>query len=204
MVDRSILDQLSQADPKLGRIIAANEPFHVEPANNLFQAIATSIMAQQLAWSAVSTIIKRFEKLYPGREFPTPEDVLDTPFDELRSVGLSRAKVTYIKDLATKILDGTVDQAKLPLMSDEAVIRHLRSVKGIGRWTAEMVLIFDLGRLDVLPVGDLGVRKGFQRVYELTTLPAPRTMERIAKKWKPYRSIGTWYMWKAVDSKPPI
>ena len=199
MIDKKVLATLSKADSKLGQLIAANGPPKFEPVADLFRAIAESIIAQQLAWAAASTIIRRFKELYPGKDFPTPQDVVNTPFDRLRGVGLSRAKATYIQDLAAKIIEGTVDLAKLPAMSDDEVITHLIAVKGIGRWTAEMVLIFDLGRLDVLPVDDLGVRKGFQKVYGLKELPKPEKMMKIAEKWRPYRSVGTWYMWKAVD-----
>jgi DNA-3-methyladenine glycosylase II len=204
VVEKAILERLSSADPKLGRLIAEHGSFAINPTGNLFQAIAESIMAQQLAWAAASTIIKRFKELYPGKDFPSPQDVVKTPFDKLRSVGLSRAKATYIQDLASKILDGSVDPLRLADMSDQEVINHLTAVKGIGRWTAEMVLLFDLGRLDVLPVDDLGVRKGFQRIYGLKGLPKPEQMIKIAEKWRPYRSVGTWYMWKAMDTKPPI
>lgn len=195
---------LGKADQKLGQLIRQYGPPKIEQDDQLFRSIAESIMAQQLAWAAASTIIRRFKELYAGKEFPRPEDVVKTPFEQLRSVGLSRAKATYIQDLAAKILDGTVDPKKLPNLSDEEVITHLVAVKGIGRWTAEMILIFLLGRLDVLPVDDLGVRKGFQKVYGLRKLPTPETMRRIATKWKPYRTFGTWYMWKAVDTKPPL
>lgn len=200
----AILRELSRRDKKLARVIAANPPFKTEPVADLFRAIAESIMAQQLAWAAASTIIKRFKALYPGKEFPSPRDVVATPFEKLRGMGLSRAKAAYLQDLAAKILDGTVAPEKLHKMSDEEVITHLVAVKGIGRWTAEMVLIFDLGRPDILPVDDLGVRKGFQKVYGFKELPKPPEMEKIGEKWRPYRSVGTWYMWKAVDAKPPI
>lgn len=204
MVDKKILARLAKADLKLGQLIAVNGPPTIEQDSHLFRSIAESIMAQQLAWAAASTIIKRFKALYPGKDFPKPQDVVDTPLETLRSVGLSRAKASYIQDLAAKIRDRTIDLTKLATMTDEKVIEHLTTVRGIGRWTAEMILIFSLGRLDVLPVDDLGVRKGFQKIYGMKELPNPEQMVKIAAKWRPYRSVGTWYMWKAVDGQPKI
>jgi len=203
-IDRSILAKLSEADSRLGQLIASYGPPKIEQDDHLFRSIAESIMAQQLAWAAASTIIRRFKELYPGEEFPEPKDVLATPFEKLRAVGLSKQKASYIVDLATKVADGTINLEKLPSMVDEEVIEHLVQVKGVGRWTAEMILIFSLGRLDVLPVDDYGVQKGFQKVYGLRKLPSPERMKRIAAKWKPYRTIGSWYMWKAVDTAPPV
>jgi 3-methyladenine DNA glycosylase/8-oxoguanine DNA glycosylase len=203
MGEAATIDQalrlLARRDPALGRLIRRYGPFRVQASADLFCGIAESIVAQQLSWAAAKTIISRLRTLYPGRVFPSPEDVVATPPEALRSVGLSRAKAASLLDLAGKILDGTVDLGRLPTMSDEEVISHLVRVRGIGRWTAEMVLIFDLGRLDVLPVDDLGVKKGFQKVYGLPKLPTAAQMIEKADQWRPFRSIGTWYMWKAVD-----
>jgi len=142
MVDKKVLVKLKIADPHLGQLIATHGPPAIEQDTHLFRAIAESIMAQQLAWAAASTIIKRFKALYPGKKFPRPDNVVATPLEKLRSVGLSRQKASYILDLSSKVSDGTLDLETLPSMGDEQVIEHLVQVKGIGRWTAEMILIF--------------------------------------------------------------
>jgi DNA-3-methyladenine glycosylase II len=129
----------------------------------------------------------------------TPEALLRTTDDTLRGIGFSRQKIAYLKDLATKVQDGTLQLAMLPMHSDAEVLHQLMGVKGIGRWTAEMFLIFALGRLDVFPVDDLGIRKAIQRAYGYKRLPAPVTMHRHARKWVPYRTIATWYLWRSLD-----
>jgi DNA-3-methyladenine glycosylase II len=140
----------------------------------------------------------RFLGLYEPAPL-TPEALLRTTDDTLRGIGLSRQKITYLKALATKIQDGALHLARLPMHSDAEVILQLIGVKGIGRWTAEMFLIFALGRLDVFPVDDLGIRKAMQRAYGYKQLPAPVTMHRHARKWIPYRTIATWYLWRSLD-----
>ncbi|HSB49750.1 MAG TPA: hypothetical protein VLC72_00265, partial [Nitrosopumilaceae archaeon] len=143
-------------------------------------------------------ILRRFKKLYPT--FPKPIDVLQTKSTKLRSVGLSKMKITYLKDLAKKIEDDEIRIKALSKMTDEEVIAHLTRVKGIGRWTAEMFLIFSLGRQDVFPVGDLGLRKGVQKAFSLQELPNPKEVEEIGMRWKPYRSVATWYLWKSLQN----
>ncbi len=155
-------------------------------------------MYQQLAGSAAQAIQSRFMKIYKGT-FPTPARLLSTPPEELRMSGLSGKKTEYIRDLASRVDSGSIDLSALGSMGDEQIIEKLTEIKGIGRWTAEMFLIFCLGRPDVLPVGDLGLQRAIQRVYRLRTLPVPEKMQKIAGPWRPYRSVATWYLWKSLD-----
>lgn len=155
-------------------------------------------MYQQLAGGAADAIRARFVKLYGGR-FPAPARLLATPDGALRNAGLSGRKIEYMKDLASRVAGGRIDLAALSEMGDEEVVSQLSEVKGIGRWTAEMFLIFHLGRPDVLPVGDLGLRKAMQKTYSLRSLPPPEKMVKIAEPWRPYRSVATWYLWKSLD-----
>ncbi|MEW5839699.1 DNA-3-methyladenine glycosylase 2 family protein [Nitrososphaera sp.] len=155
-------------------------------------------MYQQLAGGAADAIRARFVKLYGGR-LPAPARLLATPDGALRNAGLSGRKIEYMKDLASRVAGGRIDLAALSEMGDEEVVSQLSEVKGIGRWTAEMFLIFHLGRPDVLPVGDLGLRKAMQKTYSLRSLPPPEKMVKIAEPWRPYRSVATWYLWKSLD-----
>ena len=160
--------------------------------------LCRSIVYQQLSGKAAGTIMRRFLGLYDSDTL-TPEALLRTTDDTLRSIGLSRQKIAYLKDLATKVQDGALQLALLSMHSDVEVMHQLMGVKGIGRWTAEMFLIFALGRLDVFPVDDLGIRKAMQRAYGYKRLPAPVTMHRHARKWIPYRTIATWYLWRSLE-----
>jgi DNA-3-methyladenine glycosylase II len=190
---------LQQADPVLGHIIMRCGPCTLQPRSlEPLVMLCRSIIYQQLSGKAASTIMIRFLGLYEPDTL-TPEALLRTTDDTLRGIGLSRQKITYLKALATKIQDGALQLARLPMHSDAEVILQLIGVKGIGRWTAEMFLIFALGRLDVFPVDDLGIRKAMQRAYGYKRLPAPVTMHRHARKWIPYRTIATWYLWRSLD-----
>ena len=190
---------LQQADPVLGHIIVRCGPCTLQPQGlEPLVMLCRSIVYQQLSGKAASTIMMRFLGLYDP-EILTPEALLRTSDDTLRGIGLSRQKIAYLKDLATKVQGGALQLAMLPMHSDAEVIRQLMGVKGIGRWTAEMFLIFALGRLDVFPVDDLGIRKAMQRAYGYKRLPAPVTMHRHARKWIPYRTIATWYLWRSLD-----
>ena len=194
---------LQQADPMLNRIIAHCGPCTLQPRTlEPLVMLCRSIVYQQLSGKAAGTIMMRFLGLY-NPEALTPEALLRTTDDTLRGIGLSRQKITYLKDLATQIQDGALQLAMLPMHSDAEVMHQLMGVKGIGRWTAEMFLIFALGRLDVFPVGDLGIRKAMQRAYGYKRLPAPVTMHRHARKWIPYRTIATWYLWRSLDVAVP-
>ena len=184
-------------DPKLVKIIERIGAYQIKKRNNHFAVLVESIISQQLAGAAAEAIFGRFKKLYP--KFPAANQILKTKNAKLRSVGLSGMKVEYLKDLAQKIKDGKLKMRSLSKMTDDDVIEHLTQVKGIGRWTAEMFLIFSLGRLDVLPTGDLGLRKGVQMAFSLSELPKPKEVEKIGMRWRPYRSVATWYLWKSLQ-----
>lgn len=164
-----------------------------------FQSLVRSIIYQQVTGKAAAAIMARFLALFPKKNFPTPAQVRNKSIEELRSAGLSGQKAVYIKDLAEKFSNGTVREKELESMSTEDITKHLTQVKGVGVWTVHMFLIFTLGRLDVLPVGDLGVRKGFQVVYRMRELPTPAQMEAKAKPWRAHASVVSWYLWRVAD-----
>lgn len=170
---------------------------HTDP----YKALVHSIMSQQLSSKAAATIARRFAELFGGK-FPTPEQVLDIPADKLRSAGLSGMKVSFIRDLAGRVHDGTLHLDALAAMTDEDVIIELTKVKGIGRWTAEMFLMFRLHRPDVLPLGDLGIINAMKKAYRLRKPPTPARMTKIGETWRPYRSIACWYLWASLDNEP--
>jgi len=184
-------------DPVMKGIIDSVGEYSLRRRNHHFAVLVESIISQQLATSAAEAIFRRFTGLYP--KFPTASEILATRKSKLRSVGLSSMKIEYLKDLARKVEQGKIRTRALSNMSDEEVISHLTQVKGIGRWTAEMFLIFSLGREDVLPVHDLGLRKGVQMAFSLAELPKPEEVERLGSRWRPYRSIATWYLWKSLQ-----
>lgn len=165
----------------------------------MFESLLRSIVYQQISGKAAASILARVHALYPGAR-PTPMLVLKTPAAKLRSAGLSAQKVVYVKDLAAKCLDGTINEKRFPAMTSVEIVEHLVQVKGIGEWTAHMMLIFKLHRLDILPVGDLAIRKGFQRVYALKKTPNAKEMEKLAEKWRAHASIASWYLWREMDS----
>ena len=194
--ETEILKHLA-ADPHLAKIIKGVGSYEIKIRADAFRSLVEAIIYQQLAGNAADAIYSRFIKIH-GR-FPEVAKLLATPDSALRAAGLSSRKIEYIKDLSSKVAGGQLKLSLLREMDDEQVIEHLLQVKGIGRWTAEMFLIFCLGREDVLPVGDLGLRKAMQKTYRLRQLPSPEGMQKIAQLWKPYRSVGTWYMWKSLD-----
>ncbi len=198
-VDDVIIKYLSQSDLRLGEVIGTVGKYSIKLRKDPFQSLVESIIYQQLAGSAASTIYGRFIKYYNNSP-PLPEQILSTPDAVLKSsIGLSNKKIEYIKDLSTRITDRKLDLVKLCEMTDEEIIAQLIQVKGIGRWTGEMFLIFCLGRLDVLPVTDLGIKKAMQKIYALPALPKPSEMLAISQPWRPYRSVATWYLWKSVS-----
>src|SRR5579863_6310896 len=190
---------LSKADPVLARIIAEVGPLGIEPRRERFQALARAIIFQQLAGAAATAIYGRFVALFPGAEFPTPEQVLAKTVTELRGVGLSEKKAIYIKDLAAHIRDGKLNFHRFHLMTDEEIIDHLVMVKGIGRWTAEMFLMFNLGRPDVMPADDLGVQNAIRRHYKMRQRPNRKQLLKHAERWRPYRTAAAWYLWRSLD-----
>jgi 3-methyladenine DNA glycosylase/8-oxoguanine DNA glycosylase len=193
---------LALADPQLGKWMARVGPFRLrpEPTQSLFAALARSIVYQQLTGKAAATILTRVVKACGRRNFPTPRDLLEIPSERLRQAGLSAAKTAALKDLAARTLEGTIpSMAGIRRMDDEEIIERLTIVRGIGRWTVEMLLIFRLGRPDVLPLTDLGVRKGFALVFQRGQLPEAETMIRRAERWRPYRSVASWYLWRVLE-----
>jgi DNA-3-methyladenine glycosylase II len=193
---------LTAADPRLGALIARAGEFTMRPVptQSLFAALVESIVYQQLSGKAAETILRRVVALYRPRRFPRPVDILETPVERLRAAGLSAAKTAAVKDLAARTLEGTVpSMTRVRRMSDEEIIERLTTVRGIGRWTVEMLLLFRLGRPDVLPLGDLGVRKGFARAFNRRALLDPLVLSRRAERWRPYRSVASWYLWRALD-----
>jgi|SRR5438270_1421416 len=194
--------QLASTDPRMADLIARSRRYNVKPGGLIrpFDALAESIAYQQLSGKAAATIWKRVRALYSRRKYLDPRQVLETPDEKLRGAGLSRSKVAAIKDLAAKTLDGTVPSRRaLEKMSDEEIIARLITVRGIGRWTAEMLLLFNLGRPDVWPVDDYGVRKGFAKTFGRRKLPKPKQLLKLGEKWRPHRSIAAWYFWRALD-----
>jgi len=189
---------LKRTDPVLARIIGEVGPLRIRINRRRFQALARAIMFQQLAGSAAAAIYLRFVALFPGRSFPTPEQVLAASDDELRGAGLSRQKMLYLRDLATHVANKSLTFHRFAAMADDQIIAELTRVKGIGRWTAEMFLIFNLGRPDVLPLDDLGLRSAVRKAYGLASLPAKPELERIGERWRPYRSAASWYLWQST------
>jgi DNA-3-methyladenine glycosylase II len=167
------------------------------PRRQYFSVLCDSIISQQLSTVVAEAIYDRFSALYPGKR-PTPLAVADTPLSHLRTAGLSGQKAAYLKDLASSFLDGRIQPRRLVKQSNDQIIDALVRVHGIGRWTAEMFLIFSLNRMDVLPVDDLGIRKAIRRWYGFQTLPSARTIRRIGRPWGPYESIASWYLWRSM------
>ena len=188
----------------LANLIDQHGSYTPRPGDDAWAALVRAILFQQLAGAAATAIQRKWFAFYGNAEHtPTPEQILDTSDDDFRTCGISRQKMSYLRDLAVHTVDGRLNLSRLNRMSDDAVITALTQVKGIGEWTAHMHLMFHLGRPDVLPVGDLGVRKGMQAAYGLTDMPTPPEALAIGAKWAPYRSIGSWYMWRAADTFQP-
>ena len=194
---------IAATHPRLAELIGRSRRYEIVPSVSVrpFDALAESIAYQQLSGKAAATIWGRVRALYPRRKHLDPKMVLNTPDEKLRACGLSRNKVAALKDLAAKTIDGTVpSRRQLAKMSDEEIISRLSSVRGIGRWTAEMLLLFDLGRPDVWPVHDYGVQKGFAKTFGKRKLPTPKQLLKQGEKWRPYRSVAAWYFWRALDA----
>ena len=196
------LAHLRAVDPVLGRAIDAVGPFRLEMEPNLFFALVDAIISQQLSIKAAATILERVRALYAPDPFPTPEALAATPDEVLRAVGCSRAKTAYLKDLSARIVAGSLDLDRLPSLPDEEVIRELVAIKGIGRWTAEMILIFSLGRPDVWPVDDLGIVIAVQLLYDLPTRPTRQELLARGEPWRPYRTLASWYLWQSRRLAP--
>lgn len=193
---------LTRVDPVMRRLIRQVGPFALRPrvGRSPFESLARAIAYQQLHDKAAESILKRFIALFPGRRFPRPEDLLATKTRAIRKAGFSRPKIAALRDLAAKTLDGTVPTSRVIRgLDDDTIVERLIEVRGIGRWTVEMLLIFQLGRPDVLPVDDFGVRNGFRIAYGRRSLPTPKAVLRYGERWKPYRTVAAWYLWRAAD-----
>lgn len=190
-------------DPVLRPHIRRNSPCQLRPHPHRrhFETLVTGILSQQLSSSAARTIIGRFKELYSPAKFPEPAQIVDTDHQKLRSAGLSNAKARYVQDLSAKTIDGTLVLKGISRLKDEDVIEMLVRVNGIGVWTAHMFLMFSLGRLNILPVGDLGIRKAIQQSYGFSSLPTPAEIEELAEKrgWHPYCSVAAWHLWRTID-----
>jgi 3-methyladenine DNA glycosylase/8-oxoguanine DNA glycosylase len=199
------VERLKNADPKMAALIEQVGPctMTIRHSHSIFYTLLRAITYQQLAGAAAAKIFARVELCCaPDGSQPVPEQVMSATDEALRAAGLSRNKMAAIRDLAAKTLDGTVPELKaIRRMGDEEIIERITKVRGIGRWTVEMLLMFRLGRMDVLPVDDYGVRKGAQVTYRMRKLPDKKRLTKVAEKWRPWRSIGSWYMWRAVDIK---
>lgn len=196
---RKAINHLKKSDPILRGIIERVGACRMQYDNPEFSSLAEAIVYQQLHGKAAATIFQRFAAL--AGDPITPEGILKLTDEQLRSVGLSKQKSAYMKDLAAKTQAGLLDFSKLPDLPDEEVIKHLTQVKGIGVWTAHMFLIFTLKRADVLPTGDYGVQAAIKKHYRKRKMPKPKEMEKIARAWSPYRSVACWYLWRSLDIK---
>ncbi len=199
------VDHLKNTDPKMAALIEHVGPctMQIRHHHSIFYTLMRAITYQQLAGAAAAKILARVEQCCSGNgSQPIPEHILAASDEALRAAGLSRNKMAAIRDLAAKTLDGTVPElAAIRSMNDEEIIERITQVRWIGRWTVEMLLMFRLGRMDVLPVDDYGVRKGAQVTYRMRKLPDKKRLTKVAEKWRPWRSVGSWYMWRAAEIK---
>jgi DNA-3-methyladenine glycosylase II len=200
-MSRAALAHLRQADPVMAGVIRRVGPCRfgtVEPGTH-FGALTRTIVYQQLSGKAAATILGRLHGLYGDRQ-PSPEQLLATSADSLRGVGISNQKAGYLRDLAARVQDGRLPVSRLGRLNDANAIEVLTGVKGIGRWTAQVYLMFRLRRMDILPEGDLGIQKAIQRAYGLRKLPDPARVQKLGIPWAPYRSIASWYLWRSLDA----
>ena len=192
------LKHLKQADKKMGRLIAEFEKPEFKKDLNYFEALVRAIVYQQLSGKAAATIYKRFKNLFIKNKYPSPIMVMERSHEELRSVGLSNQKASYIHNIADAFYTGAIPK-DINIIGDKEVIECLTTIKGVGPWTAEMFLMFTLNRPDIFPVTDLGIQKGFQLFFQLDKLPRPDQMIKNAESWRPYRTLASWYLWRIVE-----
>ena len=196
------ITHLCKIDPVMKGLIGKVGPYALpsKPRRSPFESLVRAIAYQQLHEKAAECILKRFIALCPGRRFPRPADLLALTPETIRGAGFSRAKIAALQDLTAKAIDGTVPTtAVIQRLDDDAIVERLVTVRGVGRWTVEMVLIFQLGRPDVLPVDDFGVRNGFRIAYKRKAMPTPKELLRYGERWRPYRTAASWYLWRAVE-----
>ena len=194
---------LSRRDQMLRGVIKRHGPCRIRPHNRYFETLVRAVISQQLSTKAADTICNRFKAIYPPDRFPKPEQILETSNETLRATGMSNGKVSFVKDLAAKMQEGSLKFNRMAKLSDDEVIAMLTEVKGIGVWTAQMFLIFSLGRMDVLPVGDLGVRRAIEQLYGFDHLPTAEEIEQVAEErgWRPYCSIAAWFLWRSWEDE---
>jgi 3-methyladenine DNA glycosylase/8-oxoguanine DNA glycosylase len=196
----SATKHLRASDPKLAAVIDRIGACELRPRGPIYQSLFRSVLYQQLAGNAATAIFRRVCAPYGGR-IPVPADFMQAADEPLRAAGLSRQKMRYLRELAAAFAEGRLEGRRLARLGDDEIIEAVTTVHGIGVWTAHMLLIFSLGRPDILPVGDYGVRKAMQQLYRLRELPKPPKMEQVAAAWRPYRSIAAWYLWRSLDVK---
>jgi DNA-3-methyladenine glycosylase II len=203
-MNAAALKHLAKADPVMRRLIRDHGACGLKPESRRspFQSLVLAVAHQQLHSTAAGNILARFKKLFPGRRFPRPADLASVTDEQLRACGFSFAKIKALRDIAQKTLSGVVPSARaIVKLPDEEIIARLTEVCGVGRWTAEMLLIFQLGRPDVLPADDFGVRSGFSAAYGQAELPKPKALLAHGERWKPHRTTAAWYLWRAADAK---
>ena len=205
MSHRRAVTHLKKCDSRMAAVIAKVGPCRFQPGGfpTHFEALLRAVVYQQISGKAAATIYARFQALYGGRP-PKPTELLDTPLSELRSAGLSGQKASYVRDLAEHIESGELPVGELDHLSDDEILAALVRVKGIGKWTAQMFLMFQLGRPDVLPDGDLGIQKGIMLAYEMERMPTPKEVVEIAAPWRPHATIASWYLWRSLDGPAEI
>jgi DNA-3-methyladenine glycosylase II len=194
---------LSKRDPVMRRLVRAHGKCSLKPEirRSPFQSLVLAVAHQQLNGTAANTILTRFKKLFPGRKFPRPEDLAKVTDEQIRACGFSFAKIKAIRDIAEKTLSGVIpDSREIVKLSDDEIVARLTEVRGVGRWTVEMLLIFQLGREDVLPADDFGVRSGFRVAYKKRGMPKPKELLALGEKWKPHRTTAAWFLWRAADA----
>jgi O-6-methylguanine DNA methyltransferase len=190
---------LKKKDPRLARILSQPIDFRRRREHDPYETLVVAVVHQQLSPKAAATILARIKALYPGKKLPGPGDMIKTPDEQLRNAGLSRSKTRAIKDIATKTLDGTVPTVKeIQSLGNEEIIKRLTSIYGVGKWTVEMLLIFNLGRADVLPVDDYALRKSIADVFRMKQVPTPKQAARLGERWRPYRTVASLYLWNSV------
>lgn len=198
---KKAITHLKIADSTLATLFEVCSPTVLHPHTNYFQSLVEAIIGQQLSGKAADTIVSRFKNLFPKTDFPSPKQILRKQDSELRAAGVSGAKASYIKNLAKAVEDKTVDFKNIDKMEDEEIIEMLTKVKGIGRWTAEMFLIFSLGRQDVFSFGDLGLRNAVKKLYALRKDPSPKQLQKISARWQPFRTCASLYLWAYLDNR---
>ena len=196
------IEHLSNSDKRMAELIGRVGPCTIEiKSRTPFQALVIAVTHQQLNGTAAATILKRVRALFPRRKFPTPAELLAMPDHRLRAAGLSRAKTIAVKDIASKTIERVIPGSRaIARMSEEEIMDRLITIRGVGPWTIEMLLIFTLGRTDVFPVTDYGVRKGFARTFGWKELPTPRELLAFGERWRPHRSTAAWYFWRALEA----